>query len=1026
MAEHDSGTQGSLSQGDDQHQIPPSVDEIEEEVLTIRHPLMNSEEHVQNNETSDDHDTEDEKEPSGPLLIATTMKEKYHTMNLKQLYSSLLQEDPTTSNNDSFGKEILEVTGLTKQQVARQKGRYGENDLYSKILENSNHEISMWRVFVSEVREPMIIMLFLVGILYLIWDESIWNGLVIFGCILLMVFVEVWNEFRAKKGVQALKSTFMISKQYSVRRDGEIKLVDVSDIVPGDVIIFKEGQILPADVRLVAVEGLRCSVQVDQSSFVGESVPCTKHGDPIPDNGQEVHFFDCQNIIFAGTSIVKGRGFGVVITTGSNTELGSFLNLLGTANKEKEKKTKLQKAMKQLATYLTIASISISIVIIVVGWIRGFDWRKMLLTGLSVMFATIPEELPIIIKSVLALGSLNLSKKNLLIKKLHVPESMATATYILTDKTGTMTKNCLQLIEVHQINDNGILNCDFKTKQQNQNLGWVNDWVLAGYQNVKMDASDDPFERSVAQELGSYGDTLQQTFDSVLNKRKQGVIKTLEEDLFEHNRGYAFITLMENSDSPIFHCYMKGIPERMLEQSILYQPSNTVNTTVPFSTETKAKVYQYLDDATRSGMRVIALCKKVSADMTTLASQPLIFLSLLAFKDPVRSGVKEAIKHCKEAGIKVVMISGDHTNTAIAVARETGLLTNETEGEEDIELGHHHGSKCIEGKDVQDNMDISDICVVSRATPSNKSDLVQILKKQHKENVIVSGDGINDTIALRKATVGIAMGKGGVDLAKEAADVILTDDNFSTIVVGITEGRKLYDNLRKSIQFYLSCKMTLVTLFVINMIIGGRSSIPFIPLDPIQIILLELFSDIGAASAFVLEEAEETTMKKPPKTDNKFVDKSFLTHLAIGSISLFSAVFFSYMIGIYVLAESVYGLTGQAKDRYAQSMVMLTWLIGHVVLAFNFRTIDSQVLKHGLFTNVMMNIWLGIVIFSAFILQVIPPFYEALKMISVGIVGWIIIILLVTICICWQELFKWIRTQRVSIGSSISGLFSRE
>ncbi|EFC36789.1 predicted protein [Naegleria gruberi] len=768
--------------------------------------------------------------------------------------------------------------GLDDEQVKQQRQKFGENDIYTKLVEKSSSKISFWKVFISEVREPMILMLFVVGILYFIWD-SLWNAIVVFSCIILMVLVEVGNEYRSKRGVMELKSSYFMSKTCTVRRNGILSNISVSDLVPGDVINFNGGQILPADVRLYNYENRQISVQVDESILTGESMVCNKHGNNISSNED---MSKCENILLTGTSIKKGKGFGIVVNVGcENTGLGNILKLLG-KSMEKDKKTELQKTMKELAKYLTIISIVMASIIVI----------------------------------------------SLLIKKLHVPESLANITHIITDKTGTITKNCLQLIQVNQVDKDGNVDLVYDTKKQMEKNNWIIEWLLSGYTEVGADLAD-PFEKSVSEELERCSN---QSWKGFLKNRTENSYSIVDEMPFDHTKGFATLILSSGESKFVTH---KGIPERMITNCLFYQVSNE-SEQVPMTEEVRERILSFLEVETTKGMRVICLCKDNEQSQ-------MVFVSLLSFTDPLRSGVKEAISDCKNAGIKVIIVSGDHTNTVISAARECGLLSSvkqdllveehEHSEDEDIELEasllSNRQSVCIEGKDVNDKMDVDSVCAISRATPQNKYDLVEMLKEQKGYKVLVSGDGMNDVPAISNATVGIAM-RSGVDLAKEAAEIIIMDDNFATIVAGIREGRRLYANLRKSLQFYLSCKVTLVVLFVTNMIVGGSSAIPFIPLEPMQIILLELFSDIGAATTFVLEEEEETLMKNPPRTEKNFVDKSFIYHIIIGSISLFATVFSSYMLGVFVLSP-MYGLEGSSHQEYAQN-----WFGMHGIVLYPF------------------------------------------------------------------------------------------
>lgn len=793
--------------------------------------------------------------------------------------------------------------GLSTDEAKRRLLKYGPNKLYEKW------EVKFWDIFKEEITEPMIIFLIIVAILYSIWGK-LPDTIAIFCIIFALVLIEIFNEYRAKKAIASLSK--LSPQKAKVIRDGKLTEINVEEIVPGDIIILVSGTIVPADAKLLEAYNLTA----DESSLTGESNPVEL--DVNADVPEDSPLGDRKNFVFAGTIIKSGEGKAIVTTTGKDTELGK---IVGIAKGIKEPKTPLQIAMKQLASFLVWFAIFFSALIPILGIMRNpTNWKDMILTGLALSFATIPEELPIIITMALGLGGYALSRQKAIVKKARAAETLGSITVIATDKTGTITANKMEVVRVWP-EDKNIEICKAALSSMPRFLPDSTDQAIADYAEKFVDSLS-------------------------LGKRKNE---------FGFERGVRVRSVLRETDEGEV-LYSAGAPEELIEPNI----------DEALSKEAK----KVLEEEAEKGRRVIGYAVNSR------------FLGLISLEDPPLSEVPKAIRDCQEAKIKVKMITGDYPKTAKSIAEQVGILSD---------------SRVITGKEIDSMSDeelaeaVKFTSIFARTTPQHKYRLVKALQKNN-EVVAVTGDGVNDVLALKEADIGIAMGLRGTDIAKEAADMVLADDNFATIANGVWEGRKIFDNLTKGVRYYLSCKLALVLIFLLPILIN----LP-LPFAPIQIILLELFMDLAASATFVAEPREKDIHKRPPRDPKeKFINVSFVWSIIIYGLSLFLAVTLSYIVGLNITDNLI----------KAQTMAFSGWIFGHIFLAFTLRSTKKPLFKLGIFSNITMIIWAILAILALFLIINIPVLNTAIKVSALKWSEIFVVILITFVCIFWHELRK--------------------
>jgi Ca2+-transporting ATPase len=842
-------------------------------------------------------------------------------------------------------------TGLASEEAVSRLKKYGENAFIEEEQE------SFFDALKEEAREPMILLLIVVAVLYSIWGNLL-DAATIFTIITVLVLTEVYNEYKAEQGIESLKK--LTSPTSLVLRDGKLSEVPSTQIVPGDIIKLSGGERICADARLVRAYGL----QLDESSLTGESLPVAKDAETIV--SETAQTTDLTNMVLAGTMITQGEGLSVVTATGKNTELGRVTEL---AKEAKEPDTPLQVAMEELSKTLVWIALFFSILIPVLAYLRGQPLHTMILTGLSLSFAVIPEELPIIITMMLAVGTYSLSKQNALVKRLRASETLGSVTVIATDKTGTLTENKMKVGHIY-VDDKLI-----EPTGSSNEKGLLAIGILATHAQVTLEyeklRNSNPMAAAIISSAENMGLDMNELRDYTL----------IDEFSFD-NRAKMASYMYEKGDDKVI--YTSGAPEAIMEKSsrILVKEEE-----VELSDPEREKITDAIDKVASNGERTLALAYRTLGTNEKRENfvRNLVFAGIVSFSDPPRPEVKRVVAMCKEAGIRIIMLTGDHPDTAKAVATQIGMTDN----------GNLlTGEKISSMDDDQLKEALKTTSIFARITPEHKLKIVRLLKDMGQV-VAVTGDGVNDAPALKEAAIGISMGLKGTDAAKEAADIILTDDNFVSISSAVREGRRIFDNFKKGIRYYLSVKVALILIFLLPILLA----IP-LPFAPIQIILLEMFMDLAASSGFVAEGMEPDIMKRPPRDPKeKLLNRRTLTGIFAGAGCLFVAVSLCYLLTYYRTGSLV----------YAQTAAFATWILTHIFLAFNTRSETQPLVKRGLFSNRTMVVWGLAAIVMLFSVTEISILHTLIKTTSLSLFYWLLVLCVSFAATFWIEAVKLIK-----------------
>ncbi len=841
------------------------------------------------------------------------------------------------------------IHGLSNAEVESRFRKYGKNEI------ELEKEPGFFGIFLRELKEPMIFILVIIAVLYSIIGDPR-DSVTIVVIVLIVVGIETYNLYKAKVSIDALKDMRM--PVVKVVRDGIVKDVKTTSIVPGDIVFLSAGDVIPSDGRLIDSH----SFKVDESSLTGESFYVLKDAENTPVGTQ---ITDMPNMVFSGTMVVQGSAKSIATSTGKNTELGKVARLTEAGESEK---TPLQSSLSTLIIVLASMAVIFSVIVPLIGYLEGDPLGDMLLTGLSMAFATVPEELPVIISITLAIGAYALSKHNAVVKDLKAAETLGSVTVIATDKTGTITENKMSV--------SGIYFRPF-SKRQNINQEFMKEASILATGTLNLDgnatrAHKDPMEVAVFDYFSS--------IDPLANEF--GEKYTLLEEFGFDNKLKLSSYVYENQDKEIYS-FSSGAPEAILSRSVWQDSKNSSENIVErdFSQE----ILKEVEEISSKGERVIAVAFRQLDQRSQErgdVEHDLHFLGLISFIDPPREEVKRSIQACQNAGIKVIMLTGDHPRTARAIADSVGINSSGKviTGPELIGMN----DETLSGK-------LDEVSVYARITSEDKYRLVRLLQEKG-ESVAVTGDGVNDSPALKRAEIGIAMGIRGTAVAREASDMILLDDDFSTIVEAVHEGREILYTLKKSIKYEISIKLSLVMILFVPIIIA----IPF-PFSPIQIIVMELLLDVAALGGFLYEREEIGLMAFTGKNNSStFLNKRLVFSVLISSIAIAAAVSSIYF---YILDSS-------GNLERAQTAAFSAWILAQLFLAQNLRTEKEPVIIKGVFSNKVILIWGVLVFLSLLIITIVPPLQSVLHTADLSGVDWITIILGTAAATFWMEVVK--------------------
>ena len=812
------------------------------------------------------------------------------------------------SVEDVFKEVQSSPSGLSSQEAASRLEKYGANTL------QEGKKKSLLEKFVDQFKDFMILVLLVAAVVSMFahqGEPDPTDAIIILAVVLLNAVLGVFQESKAEEAIEALKK--MASPVASVLRDGHVEHIKGEDIVVGDVVILEAGDVVPADMRLFEVN----TVKIEESALTGESVPVDK--DLVIPTGDEVGIGDRTNMAFSSTNVTYGRAVGVVTSTGMNTEVGKIANML--ANTE-EGKTPLQENQDALGKWLTIMILVIAVIIFVVGMLRGNEWTHMLLTAIAIAVAAIPEGLPAISTIILALGTQKMAQRNAIVRKLPAVETLGGVEIICSDKTGTLTLN--QMTVEKMVYDNEIHDASEEISKDNIALRVMN---LANDTKISQDNSllGDPTETAMVQ----YG------LDKNYDVREELVnIPRIAEVPFDSTR--KLMTTIHQLEDGKYLVAAKGAPDMLLDRVTKIEKHGEVSA---FTEDDRTTLMKLNKEMATQALRVLAMAYKVIDTLpetidTDSIEHDLIFAGLVGMIDPERKEAAAAIKVAQSAGIRTIMITGDHRDTAQAIAKRLGILRP------DQEDGVLTGGELNDISDEELERTVETYSVYARVSPEHK---VRIVKAWQKNGKVVSmtGDGVNDAPSLKQADIGVGMGITGTEVSKGASDMVLADDNFETIVVAVEEGRKVFANIQKAVQYLLSANFgEVMTMFVATM--AGWSI-----LEPIHILWINLVTDVFPAIALGLEEAEADIMNHPPRGKSS----NFLSNGVLPSI--FYQGFFEGGITLFVFWYATH--IANWGNPVGETMAFATLGLIQLFHAFNVKSVYKSLGTVGAFKNKLFN-----------------------------------------------------------------------
>ena len=841
--------------------------------------------------------------------------------------------------NNWFNKEIKEVEqelqtnvdkGLTTEQVKEKREKYGVNELQSAKKK------TLLQRFIDQFKDFSIIILIIAaivsGIVGVAEGEGITDTIIILIVVIVNAIIGVTQESKAEKSLEALQK--LTDHAAKVIRNGEITVIPAKELVPGDIVVLDTGDYIPADLRIIEAVNLKSQ----EASLTGESVPVEKNADKIDDS--EIGIGDRLNMLFSSSLVTYGRGKGIVVETGMTTEVGKIAGMINSTEKQE---TPLQQKLNALGKTLGIVAIAICVLIFIIGLVQGKEPIHMFMTAVSLAVAAIPEGLVAVSTIVLAIGVQKMVKKNAIVKRLPAVETLGSATVICSDKTGTLTQNKMTVEKIF-INAKTSDLEEMKPEAQNEDLRklvYAN--MLCNDTKIGKDGTltGDPTETAL----------VDMAFKLDFNPSIYDRTPRLEEIPFDSDRK---LMTTVNEQNGKYIVYTKGGVDELLNCCNSY----ILNGETKHDLENYTKIIREKnEEMAKEALRVLAcgykeLDHKPTKEDINELEKDLTFIGLVGMIDPPREEAKKAVEKCKTAGIKTVMITGDHKITATAIAKKLGILEKEEEAITGQEL------EKMSDEDLEKN--VRKYSVYARVSPEHKVRIVKAWQK-NGEIVAMTGDGVNDSPALKTSDIGCAMGIVGTDVAKEAADVILTDDNFATIVSAVEEGRRIYDNILKVIQFLLSSNVGEIIVLLLATLCTplfaqwfGITDIAHLEiLLPIHILWINLVTDSLPALALAFDPANKDVMNRKPAKPSKGVFTKGMTWRVIYQGAMIGLLTLgAFMIGLATTTTPIEGLTlDESKIEVGQAMAFVTLALSELVHVFNVRNNKTSLFKTKLFNN---------------------------------------------------------------------------
>lgn len=868
--------------------------------------------------------------------------------------------------DDVMSQMKAHPTGLTDQEVKDRRQQFGANKLTSK------RRTTLIEKFIAQFKDLMIIILIVAAVIAGFAGETV-DAVIILAVVILNAIFGVFQESKAENAIDSLKE--MSAPMATVLRNNQSKSVKSEDIVPGDIVLLEAGDVVPADIRLTEANSLK----IEEAALTGESVPVNKQVDPITE--KDLPLGDRKNLGFMNSNVTSGRATGVVIGTGMNTEVGKIAHMLNTTE---ETTTPLQENLKSLGKMLTVLILIIAVIVFAVGMWRGQESLiNMLLTAISLAVAAIPEGLPAIVTVTLALGTQQMARHRALIRKLPAVETLGSTDVIASDKTGTLTQNKMTVEKVFlndQLQDSADAHLSLKDRLA-QIMVLNND---TKYQEKEL--AGDPTETALVAFYLNKDEPVQQ----FVNAHPR-----LAEIPFDSER--KLMSTYNKMDDGKILMTMKGAPDQLLQRVTKIQDGDQVR---DITDDDQVLIRSTNHDLATQALRVLAFAYRfvddVPTDLTSNAQEhDMIFVGLIGMIDPERPEVAQAVAEAKSAGIKSIMITGDHQDTAQAIAKRLGILGR----------GDNPGGKVINGaqldemSDDQFNKEVTDISVYARVAPEHKVRIVKAWQNQGKV-VAMTGDGVNDAPTLKTADIGVGMGITGTEVSKEASDMVLADDNFATIVTAVKAGRKVFSNIQKSLQYLLSANLgEVLTLFVMTMM-GWQI------LAPVQILWINLVTDTFPAIALGVEPAEPGIMKRKPRgRSSNFLSGGIMSNILYQG---FFEGFITLCVYAFAITNPVHASEALA---HADALTMAYATLGLIQLfhAFNSKTIHESIFRVGMFRNKFFN-WalLGSAILLIMTI-VIPGFNSMFHVTELTASQWLVVVFGGFMIVVVTEVVKYIQ-----------------